>query len=145
MFEVIRRHKLCLNADKYAFGVRAGKFLGYLITNRVIEVNLDQIEAVKRLKPRSSPKEVQVLIGMLTALNRFIYKFADQCCPFYQLLKKWKGFQWSEECDKAFQELKEYLMRAPMLTAPEPGEDLFMYLSVSEHAMSAILLRDQGV
>ena len=145
MFEVIRRHKLCLNADKYAFGVRAGKFLGYLITNRGIEVNPDQIEAVKSLKPPSNPKKVQVLTGMLATFNRFISKFVDHYRPFYQLLKKWKGFQWSEECDKAFQELKEYLMRAPMLTAPEPGEDLFMYLSVSEHAMSAILLRDQEV
>ena len=81
---------------------------------------------------------------MLAALSRFISKFANRCRPFYQLLKKWKGFQWSEECDIAFQELKEYFMRAPMLTASEPGEDLFMYLSVSKHAMSAVLLRDQG-
>ena len=81
---------------------------------------------------------------MLTALNRFISKFIDWCRPFYQLLKKWKGFQWTEECEKAFQDLKEYFMRAPM-SAPEPGEDLFMYLSVSEHAVSAMLLRDQGV
>ena len=36
-------------------------------------------------------------------------------------------------------------MQAPMLTAPEPGEDLFMYFSVSEHAVSDVLLRDRGV
>ena len=82
---------------------------------------------------------------MLAVLNRFISKFADRCRPFYQLLKKWKGFQWDEECDAAFQDLKDYLMQALVLTAPESGEDLFMYLSVSEHAMSAVLLRDQGV
>jgi len=82
---------------------------------------------------------------MLAALNRFISKFANCCRPFYQLLKKWKGFQWDEECDKAFQDLKEYLVQAPMLTAPDFGEDLFMYLSVSDHAMSAVLLRDKGV
>ena len=46
---------------------------------------------------------------------------------------------------KAFQELKEYLVRALMLSAPEPGEELFMYFSVSEHAVSAVLLRDRGV
>nr|XP_023887406.1 uncharacterized protein LOC111999508 [Quercus suber] len=69
-----------------------------------------EIEAVKCLKPPSNPKEVQVLIGMLAALNRFISKFADCCRPFYQLLKKWNGFQWNEECDKAFRDLKEYLM-----------------------------------
>ena len=70
----------------------AGKFLRYLITNRGIEVNPDQIEAVKRLRSPSNPKEVQVLIGMLAALNRFISKFSDRCHPFYQFLKKWKGF-----------------------------------------------------
>ncbi|XP_075655042.1 uncharacterized protein LOC142625237 [Castanea sativa] len=83
-------------------------------------------------------------MGMLATLNRFISKFADRCQPFYQLLKRWKGFQWDEECDRAFQDLKDYLGQAPTLSAPERGEDLYMYLSVSEHAASAVLLRDNG-
>ena len=82
---------------------------------------------------------------MLSDLNQFISKFANRCHSFYLLLKKWKGFQWDEECERAFQDLKKYLTRAPMLTALEPREDLYMYLSVSEHAISAVLLRDQGV
>lgn len=121
------------------------KFLGYLITSCRIKVNLDQIEAVKHLRSPSNPKEVQVLKEMLVALNRFISKFFDHCFPFYQLLKKWKGFWWDDECERAFKDIKEYLMQAPMLTAPEPGEGLFMYLSVSDHAVSAVLLRDRGV
>ena len=144
-FEVLRQHKLRLNAEKCVFGVRAGKFLGYLITNRGIEINPDQIDVVRCLNPPSNPKEVQKLTGMLAALNRFISKFADRCRPFYQLLKKWKRFQWDEECDTAFRDLKDYLMQAPVLTTPEPREDLFMYLSVSEHAVSVVLLKDQGV
>ena len=92
VFEVLQQHKLRLNADKCAFGVGAGKFLGYLITNRGIEVKPDQIEAMRFLKLLSNPKEVQVLTSMLAALNWFISKFANWCCPFYQLLKKWKGF-----------------------------------------------------
>ena len=101
-FEVLRQHKLRLNAEKCVFGVRAGKFLGYLITNQGIKINPDQIDAVKRLNPPSNPKEVQKLTGMLAAFNRFISRFIDHCQPFYQLLKKWKGFQWDEECDAAF-------------------------------------------
>ena len=66
---MLRQHKLCLNTEKYAFGVGVGKFLGYLITKRGIEVNPDQMEAVKCLKPPSNLKEVQLLIGMLAALN----------------------------------------------------------------------------
>ncbi|XP_075670432.1 uncharacterized protein LOC142640242 [Castanea sativa] len=82
---------------------------------------------------------------MLAALNRFSSKFADRCRPFYQLLKKWKGFQWDEECDRAFQDLKDYLRREPTLTALEPGEDLYMYLSGFKHAASVVLLRDSGI
>ena len=102
VFEVLWQHQLCLNAEKCAFGVGASKFLGYLITCWGIEVNPDQIEAVKRLKSPSNPKEVQVLTGVLAALNRFISKFADHCHLFSQLLRKWRGFQWDEECEKAF-------------------------------------------
>ena len=78
-FEVLRQHKLRLNAEKCGFGVGAGKFLGYLITNRGIEINPNLIDAVRRLNPPSNPKEVQKLTGMLAALDRFISKFAD-CC-----------------------------------------------------------------
>ena len=73
-----------------------------MITYRGIEVNPDQIKVVENLKQLNNPKEVQVLTSMLVALNRFISKFVDRCRPFYQLLKKWKGFQWNEECEKAF-------------------------------------------
>ena len=83
VFEMLRQQKLCLNADKCAFEVGAGKFLGYMITNRGIKVNPDQIEAVKRLKPPSNRKEVQVLTGMLGALYHFISKFAERCHLFY--------------------------------------------------------------
>ena len=82
---------------------------------------------------------------MLATLNQFISKFDDHCRLFYQLLKKLKEFQWNEECEKAFQDLKEYLMQASMLTVPEPKEDLFMYLLVSDHAVTAVILRDQGM
>ena len=110
VFEVLRQHKLRLNAEKCAFGVGVGKFLGYLITNLGIEVNPDQIKAVKLLNPPSNLKEVQVLTRMLGALNRFISKSVDRCRPFYQLLKKWKVFRWNEEYDRAFRDLKDYLM-----------------------------------
>ena len=77
------RYKLCLNANKCAFGVGVGKFLEYMITYRGIEVNPDQIKIVERLKPPNNPKEVQVLTSMLATINRFISKFADRCRPFY--------------------------------------------------------------
>ena len=83
VFEVLQQHKLRLNVEKCTFGVGASKFLGYLITNRGMEANPDQIEAVNCLRLPCNPKEVQVLIGMLATLNRFISKFTDRCRSFY--------------------------------------------------------------
>ena len=116
IFEILRRHKLCLNASKYSFGVGSGKFLGYMVTHRGIEVNPDQIRAIKNLQPPWNPKEVQKLTGMTVTLNRFISRSADRCRPFFQLLHKWKGFEWTEECALAFQQLKEYLSRPPIMS-----------------------------
>ena len=101
-FGVLRKHKLFLNASKCSFSVGSGKFLGYMFTHRGIKINPDQIKAINDLKPPQNAKEVQKLIGMITALNRFISKSANRCKPFYLLINKWKGFEWSEDCIVAF-------------------------------------------
>ena len=83
IFDILRRHKLRLNASKCSFGVGLGKFLGYMVAHRGIEVNPNQIKAIRDLKPPRNAKEVQRLIGMIAALNRFISKSVDRCRPFY--------------------------------------------------------------
>ena len=83
IFEILREHKLRLNASKCSFGVGSGKFLSYMVTHRGIKVNPDQIKAINNLQPPRNPKEVQKLIGMMAALNRFISKSADRCRPFF--------------------------------------------------------------
>ena len=93
IFDILRRYKLWLNASKYSFGVGSGKFLGYMVTHHGIEVNPDQIKAIKTLQLPQNPKEVQRLTRMIAALNRFIFRSADKCKPFFQLLNKWKGFE----------------------------------------------------
>ena len=72
IFEVLRRHKLRLNASKCSFGVNSGKFLGYMVIHRGIKVNPNQIKAINDLQPPQNPKEVQKLTGITATLNRFI-------------------------------------------------------------------------
>ena len=71
IFEILRKHKLHLNTSKCSFGV-VGKFLGYTVTHRGIEVNPNQIKSINSLQPPRNPKEVQRLTGMTAALNWFI-------------------------------------------------------------------------
>ena len=81
---------------------------------------------------------------MTTALNRFISRSTDRCRPFFQLLNKWKGFEWTEECALAFKHLKEYLSRPPIMSRPEVDEVLFAYIVVASHAVSLVLIRDDS-
>ena len=66
---------------------------------------------------------------------------SDKCRPFFQALKKRSGFEWGAECEQAFEDLKAYLASPPLLTSPSPGDKLTLYLAVSEHAISAVLLK----
>ena len=146
IFEILRSYKLRLNASKCSFGVGSGKFLGYMVTHKGIEVNLDQIKAINNLRTPRNPKEVQKLTGMAAALNRFISRSADRCRPFFLLINKWKNFEWTEECAKAFQQLKDYLARSPIMSSPEPDEVLFAYIAVAPYAVSLVLIRvDNGI
>ena len=69
IFKILKEHKLRLNASKCSFGVGSGKFLGYMVTHRGIEVNPDQVKVINSLQPPRNPKEVQKLTGMMAALN----------------------------------------------------------------------------
>ena len=146
IFEILREHKLRLNASKCSFSVGSGKFLGYMVTHRGIEVNPDQVKAINNLQPPWNPKEVQKLTGMTVALNRFISRSTDRYRPFFLLMNKWKGFEWTDECALAFQQLKEYLSRPPIMSSPGTDEVLFSYIAVASHAVSLVLIRvDNGV
>ena len=146
IFGTLRKHKLCLNASKCSFEVGSGKFLGYMVTHQGIEVNPDQVKAISNLQPPRNPKEVHKLTGMTAALNQFISRSADRCRPFFLLMNKWKGFEWTEECALAFQQLKEYLSRPPIMSSPLTDEVLFSYIAVAPHAVSLVLIRiDNGI
>ena len=140
IFQILKKYKLRLNASKCSFGVGSSKFLGYMVTHRGIEVNPDQINAINNLRSPRNPKEVQKLTRMAAALNRFISRSADRCKPFFLLINKWKGFEWTEECATAFQQLKDCLARLPIMSSPEPNEVSFAYIAMAPYAVSLVLI-----
>ena len=86
--------------------------------------------------------EVQSLNGRVAALNRFVSKTTDKCLPFF---KKLKGvFEWTDKCQKTFEELKVYLASPPLLSPSKPGEELFLYLAVSPTTVNSALIREEN-
>ena len=82
-FQILREYNMKLNLAKCAFGVSAGKFLGFIVNNRGIEANPDKIKAVLDISSPSSIKEVQRLTGRIIALSRFVSKASDKCQPLF--------------------------------------------------------------
>ncbi|KAL2246102.1 UNVERIFIED_CONTAM: Retrovirus-related Pol polyprotein from transposon [Sesamum indicum] len=143
-FRSMRTYDMKLNPDKCTFGVRGGKFLGYMVSEQGIKANPEKIQAIMNLRSPTSIKEVQKLTGKIASLSRFISPSADRSLPFFKILRKAKNFTWTVECDQALQALKEYLTQPPLLANPKEGEILFLYLAVSENAVSSVLVREEG-
>src|SRR5581483_7728946 len=142
-FDILRQYKMKLNPTKCSFGVRAGKFLGYFVTQRGIEASPEQVKAIIDIQSLRNVKEVQKLTGRVAALTRFISRSSDKCHLFYNVLRKNQGFLWTDEHEKALQDLKQYMTSPPLLTKPIEGESLQLYLAVSKHATSAVLVREE--
>ena len=140
-FQILRNYNMKLNPAKCAFGVSAGKFLGFIVNHRGIEANPDKIKAVLDMPSPSGIKEVQRLTGRIAALSRFVSRASDKCQPFFQVLKK--AFQWDAKCEEAFTPLKTYLSSPPILVSPIEGELLTLYLAISDFSTSAVLVRDK--
>ncbi|XP_075640266.1 uncharacterized protein LOC142612018 [Castanea sativa] len=139
-FDTLLSYNMKRNPNKCAFGVTAGKFLGYMVSRRGIEANPDKIRAIMEMGPPRNVKEVQSLNGKIVVLNRFVSRATDKCLPFFCTLKR--SFEWTAECQQAFEDLKAYLSSPPLLSPSQPGEELFLYLATSPAAVSAALVRE---
>ena len=87
-FDTLRSYNIKLNPGKCAFGVTAGKFLGFMVLQRGIEANPDKIRAIIEMAPPKNVKEVQSLNSKIAVLNRFVSRATNKCLPFFCTLKK---------------------------------------------------------
>ena len=125
------------------FGVEAGKFLGFLLTEHGIEANPEKCTAIIAMRNPISVKEVQQLRGRMVALSRFVSTGGDKGHPYFQYLKRNSRFVWTRDCEEAFVKLKEYLASPAILCKPELGTPLRLYFAVTKKTISSVLLQEQ--
>jgi hypothetical protein len=92
------------------------------------------------MKAPTCIKDVQKLTGCMAALNRFISKLGERGLPFFKLLKHQEKFVWTPEADQALAQLKDFLSKPPVLTAPRKGEQLLLYLAATTHVVSTVFI-----
>ncbi|XP_028551816.1 uncharacterized protein LOC110108077 [Dendrobium catenatum] len=120
VFERIRKYDQKMNLLKCAFGVSSGKFLGYVVRHRGIEVDPNKIKAIMMMPPPKSLRQLCSLQGKMSVSNDV-------------------HFKWDEECQEAFGSIKRYLLNPPILAAPIPGKPLILYTAALEESLGALL------
>src|ERR1043165_1590409 len=139
LFDRLRKFRLRLNPNKCTFGVQSGKLLGFVVSERGIEVDPAKVKAIQvMLEPRTE-KEICGFLGRLNYISRFISHLTATCEPLFKLLKKDQAIIWNNNCQRAFDKIKEYLQEPPILIPPVPGRPLIMYLTVLEGSMGCVL------
>ena len=139
LFERLKKYKLRLNPNKCTFGVRSGKLLGFVVSNKGIEVDPAEIKAIQEMPVPQSEKEVIGFLGRLNYIARFISHLTATCEPLFKLLKNDQVVKWNDDCQDAFNKIKEYLKEPPILMPPVKGRPLIMYLTVLENYMGCVL------
>jgi len=142
VFDALRKVNMRLNHEKCAFDVEGGKFLGFMLTHRGIEVNPDKCKAITEMRSPKNLKEIQQLLGRLTTLSRFVPRLAERIRPMAQMLRKTSKFIWNETCEDIFGQLKEFLSSPTVIQKPRLDLPIMVYLTVSKEAVSSALVQE---
>jgi hypothetical protein len=145
-FERMKRYGLKMNPMKCAFGVTAGKFLGFIIHEKGIQIDPKKIESLERVTEPTCKKDVQKLLRKINNLRRFISNLAGKVESFLPLvwLKLEGDFVWGMEQRTTFNKIKEYLSSPPVLRAPREGKPFKLYIAAQGHVIGSVLMQEEG-
>jgi hypothetical protein len=134
-----------MNLKKCAFSVSAGQFLGFLVHEWGIEIGLKSQEVVRTMVPLTTKKELQQLIGKINFIKRFISNLSGRIEPFMDLvkIKAMRIFTGGGGAEQqwAFEELKEYLARPPVLVPLQRDKLFCIYLSVDDTSIASVVVQ----
>jgi hypothetical protein len=145
IFDNLSRYKLKLNPIKCSFGVSAGQLLGFLVSARGIEANPEKVQAILTMGKPMKLHDIQKLAGRIAALSHFVARLGEKALPFYALMKKSDDkFEWTEEADVAFTQLKNVLSTPSVLVAPKEKEPLLLYIAATHQVVSTVLVVERS-
>ena len=117
VFERCREHNLRMNPSKCSFGVSSGKFLGFLVHHRGIDLEPTKAKAIAALSPSTTLKELRSFMGKVSYLRRFILSLAEILKPLVEQTKKGVAFRWCDQYQKAFKKVQTILANPHIMVA----------------------------
>ncbi|XP_076844741.1 uncharacterized protein LOC143489530 [Brachyhypopomus gauderio] len=134
---------LTVNPSKCCLAKDSVSYLGYILGGGVIRPQVDKVEAVRRTPVPTTKRRVRSFLGLVGWYRRFIPDFSNRAAPLTNLTKKDKPqkVKWTEECDVAFNDLKQCLCAEPVLCSPDFEKQFVVQTDASGHGLGAVLLQ----
>ncbi|RDY13870.1 Retrovirus-related Pol polyprotein from transposon 17.6, partial [Mucuna pruriens] len=139
LFERLRKYRLKLNLTKCTFRVGMGKLLGFIVNERGIKLDPDKVKAIWDIPALKTETEVRGFLGRVNYIAQFISQLTATCSPIFKLLRKNQKMEWNQECQEAFEKVKQYSESPPVLVPVVPDKPLILYLTVLKESMGGIL------
>jgi hypothetical protein len=139
--ERMKKYGLRMNPFKCAFGMSAGRFLGFIVHEHGIQIDPKKVPSIHKLEEPTCKKDVQKLLGKINYPRRFIANLAGEVDLLLPLvcLKHEKDFKWGAKQRGALKKIEEYLSRPPVLRAPKIGKEFKLYISAQENVVGGAL------
>ncbi|XP_023900710.1 uncharacterized mitochondrial protein AtMg00860-like [Quercus suber] len=128
-----------MNPLKCAFGVFSGKFLGFFVHSKGIDVDPAKAKAITTIRPLSTVKELKSFLGKVSYIRRFILGLASITFTFTRLLRKGQDFEWGELQQATFKRLQQIMMNLPTVQGPIHKKPLLLYLATNSYAIGALI------
>ena len=142
VFQRLREADLKLKASKCNFFKKHIQYLGHLVSGEGIEPLPEKLEAVRKMPPPTTPKEVRQFLGLVGYYRKFVPKFADIARPLTNLTKQDIPYEWTTRCQEAFEFLKEMLLKEPILKYPDPSKPYTLFTDASKFAWACVLTQE---
>ena len=145
VLQTLREHKLYAKFSKCEFWLEEVAFLGHVVSKDGIKVDPKKIEAIQKWARPTTPTEIRSFLGLAGYYRRFVQDFSKIAAPLTRLTQKAVKFQWSEECERSFQKLKDCLTSAPVLVLPLGEGGFSVYCDASRIGLGCVLMQNGRV
>ncbi|BBG94135.1 transposable element gene [Prunus dulcis] len=141
VLRTLRRKQLYAKFSKCQFWLDRVIFLGHVISAEGIYVDPQKVEAIVNWVQPTSVTEIRSFLGLAGYYRRFVEGFASIAAPLTRLTRKDVAFEWTEECEQSFQELKKRLTTAPVLALPDNAGNFVIYSDASLQGLGCVLMQ----
>ncbi|KAA0047657.1 pol protein [Cucumis melo var. makuwa] len=145
VLKTLRANKLYVKFSKCEFWLKKVTFLGHMVFSEGVSVDPAKIEAVTSWPRPSTVSEIRSFLGLAGYYRRFVEDFSRIASPLTQLTRKGTPFVWSPTCESSFQELKQKLVSAPVLTVPDGSGSFVIYSDTSKKGLGCVLMQQGTV